>query len=955
MFSFVLQKMKSNLWKVLCLLLGCILVVGMFASIPIFTKGILQRMFIKQLDNRQTEQQIYSGYYGFNKTYRYSTNTSDSEKARYLGTFTSIDSIRAEGAQVLEEIPYSSDLTAEMIMLSNIFYNKDTQVEGETAVQTVSIGAISGMSGKVSLVAGRMYQDSGDPKVYEAVITERAMQQKGYSLGQEIPLKTDLYGKEPSDIFTVKIVGVVAAANPSDPYWYVSLNSLDTGVIMDYDTLMNEAKTNLPRNLVGYSWWSVYDYYDFSFTDAQTVISIYEDSLARAKKLDPKLELNCTFIDVLQNYPEYKAELETSLQILFVPIILMLAFYIYMVSQLMVTTDKTSIAVMESRGAGKRRIVLLYLIEYSILAAVSFVAGPLLGLMMCKVLGSSNGFLTFVGRTALPVEISMRSLVYAGAAMIFFVLVTLVPVFLLARKGIVETKRTVSRRSRSPVWQRYCLDFVLLGISLYIFLQMKNSLADETSFVSKNDSLLFLASTLFIMGAGMFFLRIYPLFIRFIYFLGRKRWSPVLYTSFLQVSRTDGREQFLMLFIVLALSVGIFNANAARTINQNSEDEVSESIGSDLVIREEWTQFNSDGSVASAFVPTLDTSSMKAVHYEEPSMSRYENIDGVENAARVLNVKNANKLAYLDKRVNTITVMGIDPEKFGQIVWSRDDILPFPINSYLNAMTGAPGFAVISQKVSESLGVKEGDILQFSVDSGAELPVTVLAVVDYWPGLPATYVTDEGNLVYNSFIVMDLDYYLAKNPIEPYEVWIKKDADTLDQDIYKQIADKNISVESIKSEAQSISAVKNDPQLQGLNGALSLGFIVSMLICAVGFLIYWIISIQGRVLQFGIYRAMGMSKKSILGIIGAEQILISGVSIAFGILIGDVTSTLYLPLFKILNRSDGSSIPYKIITLASDYIKIYTILGAILLICFAVLSRLMLRIRIDQAVKLGEE
>jgi len=72
-------------------------------------------------------------------------------------------------------------------------------------------------------------------------------------------------------------------------------------------------------------------------------------------------------------------------------------------------------------------------------------------------------------------------------------------------------------------------------------------------------------------------------------------------------------------------------------------------------------------------------------------------------------------------------------------------------------------------------------------------------------------------------------------------------------------------------------------------------------------------------------------------------------------LIGDVTSTLYLPLFKILNRSDGSSIPYKIITLASDYMKIYTILGVILLICFAVLSRLMLRIRIDQAVKLGEE
>ena len=264
-------------------------------------------------------------------------------------------------------------------------------------------------------------------------------------------------------------------------------------------------------------------------------------------------------------------------------------------------------------------------------------------------------------------------------------------------------------------------------------------------------------------------------------------------------------------------------------------------------------------------------------------------------------------------------------------------------------------FVIISSKISESLGAKAGDILQFSVDSGAELPVTVLAVVDYWPGLPATYVTEEGSLVYNSFIIMNLDYYLLKNPVIPYEVWVKKAPAVTDQHIYDQISKKKIVVDSIDSETQSIATVKNDPQLQGLNGALSLGFIVSMLICAVGFLIYWIVSIQGRVLQFGIYRAMGMSKKSILGIIGAEQIMISGVSIVMGIVIGDVTSSLYLPLFKILNHSEGSSIPFKIVTLASDYTKIYVILGIILLICFIILSRLMLKIRIDQAVKLGEE
>jgi hypothetical protein len=54
---------------------------------------------------------------------------------------------------------------------------------------------------------------------------------------------------------------------------------------------------------------------------------------------------------------------------------------------------------------------------------------------------------------------------------------------------------------RAPVWQRYFLDIILLGISAYFYFQIQSSLKDETSFVSKNNTLLFLASTLFIMGS----------------------------------------------------------------------------------------------------------------------------------------------------------------------------------------------------------------------------------------------------------------------------------------------------------------------------------------------------------------------------------------------------------------------------------------------------------------------
>ena len=77
--------------------------------------------------------------------------------------------------------------------------------------------------------------------------------------------------------------------------------------------------------------------------------------------------------------------------------------------------------------------------------------------------------------------------------------------------------------------------------------------------------------------------------------------------------------------------------------------------------------------------------------------------------------------------------------------------------------------------------------------------------------------------------------------------------------VYDFIEENNIPVESFADTQALITEMKNDPMLQGTNGILTVGFVIVLLLCTVGFLIYWILSIQSRVLQFGIFRAMGMS------------------------------------------------------------------------------------------------
>jgi len=93
----------------------------------------------------------------------------------------------------------------------------------------------------------------------------------------------------------------------------------------------------------------------------------------------------------------------------------------------------------------------------------------------------------------------------------------------------------------------------------------------------------------------------------------------------------------------------------------------------------------------------------------------------------------------------------------------------------------------------------------------------------------------------------------------------------------------------------------------------------------------------------------------VIGMLIAEQGLVSGVAILFGVLLGHLASRLYVPLFQMVYSSADQPIPFRIISDPNDSLKVYIVLGFLLLICIGILIRLILNIRIDQAVKLGED
>ena len=118
---------------------------------------------------------------------------------------------------------------------------------------------------------------------------------------------------------------------------------------------------------------------------------------------------------------------------------------------------------------------------------------------------------------------------------------------------------------------------------------------------------------------------------------------------------------------------------------------------------------------------------------------------------------------------------------------------------------------------------------------------------------------------------------------------------------------------------------------------------------------YWILSIRQRTLQFGIYRAMGMSMREIFTMLINEQFLISVVSIVLGGVIGFIASSLFMPMIQIAYSSIDNALPLTNEINITATMQLFAIVGCMLLMCMVILIIIIRRMKIAQALKLGED
>ncbi len=942
MFRFVLRKILNKKWMLLSLLIGNILLVGVAVANPMYSKAILQRTLIRQLGDYFVENNINPGSVMVKNNY-YSNNTGKS--------MNNIKHAEELLAQMIGELNIPSLATVTSYKLNEKAI-PDVQIEGEKEEHMIKLFCSSEIEDHINITYGEMYNAEIKDRVIEAIVNERTFVENNLVIGSEFEL-LGLTEKQ-EEPYRLKIVGIFESLDEQEPYWETAPSYWSDTYVIDKGLFEKVVIGSEKKLYFSVAWYGVLDYQQMKAKEADRVLEITQ----RYQEAFKKKNINGFwpyYREILENFVLQAKKLNTTIRVLQIPIFVLLAAFIFMVSRQMLDMEQNEIAVFKSRGASRAQIVKLYILQSLLIALVGIVAGIPLGALICKILGSSNAFLEFVKRTALVVTLDTNVWIFALVVAVFAMGTMVFPVIKATNITIVRSKREKNRKKKRPFWQTIYLDVILLGIScygLYQFYGQEDYLAQQVLDGASLDPVLYLSSSLFMLGSGLLILRVLPWLIWLVFSLGKRWWSPSAYVSFLKVMRSGQNHGFIVVFLVLTVSMGIFSTRTARTINANNEERINYNVGTDIVLQEQWADNSSaaDEDIMGSSIGTED------ITYIEPDFGKYTELEGVEKATKVLVEENGS--VSLEKgRLNGVQIMGIHTKEFGEVAWFKESLLSVHWYELLNAMSANVGNILVSGNFRDLYGYKVGDVLSYNNKNGDSVRGVISGFVDYWPTY-APYTRTKGmDGIYKQsdhfLIVANLAQLQSAWGITPYQVWIKVKDST--QFIYDYANESGTQFIMFKDRAAELVTQKNDPVFQGTNGILTIGFIIVLLLCAVGFLIYWILSIQSRTLQFGIFRAMGMSGREVLGMLVNEQIFISGTSICGGVLVGHLAAKWFVPLIQIAYSSADRVLPLEIISNSQDYFRLGAMIGLMICVCMIVLGILISRIKITQALKLGED
>lgn len=941
MLKMMFRKLLSKKWMSVCLLVGILLLAATTVSFPLYRDSAFDRMLKDEFRNYLSLNADWPTKNTFVITSKKDAGGNAMSRMESLmsGLYDSL------GVTEKETVYYYSLAKTDAISLMN---RKDL---GKLSLR---VGFLSNLPDHAVMLAGKMYSESGfaEDGAVEALISQSCLVTSNLLVGEtlEFPYLFDADGKK----LHVRIAGVFGEEE-DDFYWQKTSEQLNLDLLIN-ESVFRDFFTGekAEKYTITSSYYALFEYEDIVAGQLGKITEytnwLLKESPYKSTMSEP------AYMGILDSYARKQNRIQATLFLLQIPVLVLLGAFLLMISGQMYDMERNEISVMKSRGASGKQVLELYFFQSLFLSVSGSAAGYFLGILFAEVLGSARSFLEFdfssVGNAVEEGNFfSKTPILYAVCALIGSVFIMTVPVIRHSKLTIVKLKQQKAAKKHSW-WEKIGLDFICLGIALYGYYVSSKHEASIAESVLKGEAiepLQALCPSLFIVGMGLLALRIQPLIIKLLFLAGKKFWRPASYISFMENEKNGRKQQFIMLFLILAVSLGMFYAVSARTILQNAKENASYLDGADFILREVWEDNSNQGGASGEPVP---------FRYYEPDFDKYRKLQNVESITKVIYDTKA-YVSIKDEPKHPMILMGIHTKQFGENTSMPEGLLKKPYYEYLNELALNPEGVLVSADFRDLYGYEIGDSLTYYDKKNNRNGAKIVDFVEYWPGFEPSYLqlNPDGsvNKVVQSMIIANIKTLTMKWGTVPYEVWMTSKEGSSTSDFYRWLKEEKVKVVRFEDKQKDLESVVEDPLLQGTNGILTMGFLVILLLFAIGYLIYWILSIRSREMVFGILRANGMYKREIFHILINEQIFCGGFSVAAGILIGRLTCDMFVPILQEAYAAANQVLPMRLITDNRDLVRLYGVIFAVLAVCLFVLFGLVQKLNVAKALKLGEE
>ncbi|TFH07660.1 MAG: hypothetical protein E4H07_08805 [Nitrosomonadales bacterium] len=738
-------------------------------------------------------------------------------------------------------------------------------------------------------LAGAPYGSAAKGTALNVWVLSSFDEELGLAVGEKYWLT---YPASSLDRIEVQIAGIVQAVDANEEYWYQPPDALlSTVLLTTVDGYNTHLAPILPKGAGFIYWYFVIDDARVNLSYATRYIKVLETAQYEVEIRLPNGSMDIAPLEELVRARERKRNLSLDLTALTLPLLIVLIQFMVIVSSTYARSCARHEAMVTTRGASRGQLLLLTFGEAIVCMIVALPLGLVLGIFLANILGMANGFLSFTMRDTAPVFIAALDWQPIVAAVVIGVLTRLWATSQHANLTIVTYERHATGRMKGNTGLRLLLIVLLGAISIYTYQQLVANggvplvLAEES--VTLTNPLLLLAPSLFLVVVTLFLAESTS----FLVGIFSKLLDPVLSAPVLvairQLARDRDRSRVPVFVLVISLSLGVFYASLAYSSQIWMRDRLRQSVGADLAFDHATLEGQASGGGATG-----------ADAWQLPAQD-YEQIEGVVRATRVANYLARTQIGRSERRIRLI---GIERLSFPAVAYFRFDYSSVPMGELMNRLALKPHGALVPEAIARQYGLKIGDPLSvvFSYEEGSvTLDYEIVGIFDYFP----TIMWNELAMVVNIDTIFE-----GVGQVLPHSIWIRTSPSADVTAIMTMIGNRGVVTGRPRVLGDLKALEENRREYIGALGMMSVSFLASLLVAAVGALVHLF---AGLVLHKGGYallRGIGFHLREIMASVLLEYAIIINAGIGWGASVGLAASQLY-GRYILLIAPSASTIP----------------------------------------------